>query len=62
MIQSGKAKGKVAKLLYEVSGIFRLLKFTSQGSNSVQRYVKPLSLEVKYMVEDHLLLSSKVLP
>ena len=60
-LQSNKAKGKVTKISYHVSGPFRILKFTYQSSYIVQRYGEPLSPEVIYIAEDLYLLPSKSL-
>lgn len=37
-VQSDKAKGKVAKLSYHVSGSFRILRYTGQSSYTIQQY------------------------
>ena len=50
-VQSDKAKGKVAKLSYQINGPVRILQYTGQCCYLVQQYGKPMNSEVKYMAE-----------
>ena len=51
-IQSNAFKKKVAKLSYQVRGLFRIIQCTERGYHLVRKLNTPNNLELKFMVTD----------